>query len=124
MALVYIIADAPWGPVKFGSTDHSGALIDRMGSAPARVEDIGNNDPEQVIAAARANLPAADPAGLILTSVQRAAQAIKEAVWVVLATVVATESPEAALWAGNGDLGGDPFAASDRYAPTSEVPAI
>ena len=122
MALVYIIAGAPWGPVKLGWADHAGALLDRVGSAPAHVEDIGNRDAEQVIAAACTNLPAVDPMGLIPTNVQKAAQAVKEAVWAVSAMAVATKSPEAALWAGNGDLGSDPVAGSDRYAPAGDTP--
>lgn len=83
MALIYIVAGAPWGPIRFGWAEHAGALLDRVGSAPAHVEEIGNKDPEQVIAAACANLPAANPAGLIPASVRKASQAVKEAMWTV-----------------------------------------
>ena len=108
MALIYIIAGAPWGPVKLGWANHAGALLDRVRSAPAHVEDIGNRDAEQVIAAACANLPAADPMGLILTSTQKAARAVKEAAWAVSAMVVATKSAEVAARPRNSDPGGSP----------------
>ena len=125
MALVYIIAGAPWGPVKLGWADHAGALLDRVGSAPAHVEDIGNRSAEQVIAEACRNLPAADPMGLIATSTQKAAKAVRDAVFAVPAMVVAVKLPETATRAENeGYASGAGSEMRDQSEPgSSERPA-
>ena len=100
-------------------------MLDRVRSAPAFVEDIGNRDAERVIAAACANLPAADPTGLIATSTQKAAQAIRDAGFAIPAMVVAAKSTEAAARAKNGLLAGKRAMAEGVAGATifSEAPA-
>ncbi|MDX7953665.1 hypothetical protein P7D22_21095 [Lichenihabitans sp. Uapishka_5] len=98
MALVYIVANAPWGPVRLKTAGSMAELLKHATMAPAYVEDVGDRDPAAVVEAAWSLLPQADASGWIAERLDKASGIVAQAVSCVPARAAAYEhviaSPE------------------------------
>lgn len=89
MTLVYILAPAPWGPIKIETAASMGDMLRRVTTQPAHVEPCDEINAGQVAEEVRKLLPAADGQGWIPTSVAAAIGRLVEVKRAVLASVVA-----------------------------------
>ena len=80
MSLAYIVAAAPWGPVRFEVADSLADLASRISAAPAHVERIDGKDARQVVEMAARTLGPADGGGWIAAKVDAAIKALRSAV--------------------------------------------
>jgi putative transcriptional regulator len=77
--VVFIVASAPWGPVRIEHAASSSDMLTRVTAPPAHVEDCGPLEAGQVAAATRGLLPTPDPAGWIAVRVETARKAAQDA---------------------------------------------
>jgi hypothetical protein len=85
--VVFIVASAPWGPVRIEHAASSADMLSQITTAPAHVEDCGTLDAGQVAAATRGLLPTPDPAGWLVMWVEAARKAVQDARGLVSARV-------------------------------------
>lgn len=127
--LIYMIAQAPWGPIKIETAASVGDMLRRITTQPAHVEPCDDVDAGQVADAACKLLPAADETGWTSASVAAATGRLVKAKRAVSARVVAAISAKPALGAtvsqkmaiGTGNSGGRPARKRQRAPAVGEM---